>query len=252
MLAEPPPSQADIHFRLWDIPVRIHPFFWLITLILFGWRDESPPLEVLLWVLAVVISILIHELGHALTQRHFGGQPRIVLHSLGGLAICQDCDRTTRAQILISLAGPAAGFACAAAVWLGLLLTGHQPGLVAASAGPVAPPWMVILGVKVHWLGFPNTAINLLVANLLRINILWGLMNLLPIYPLDGGQVARELCLLGNPRQGMLLSLRISVFAAAAMVLWGITEKSLFLAVMFGYLAYASWKTLENYRASLW
>ena len=42
---------------------------------------------------------------------------------------------------------------------------------------------------------------NSIIGDLLQVNILWGLMNLLPIYPLDGGQIARELFTLSNPRQ---------------------------------------------------
>ncbi|NOZ40262.1 MAG: hypothetical protein GXP24_08560 [Planctomycetes bacterium] len=85
MLAEPPPTQADVHFRVLGIPVRVHPFFWIITLIIGMRGDSAPPAEVLSWIVAVFVSILIHELGHALVQRRFGGQPRIVLHGMGGL-----------------------------------------------------------------------------------------------------------------------------------------------------------------------
>ena len=82
-------------------------------------------LEFLIWVAVVFVSILVHELGHAFTQRHFGGHPWITLHALGGLASCDDCDRRPSSQILISLAGPAAGFLLAAVIVMILAATGH-------------------------------------------------------------------------------------------------------------------------------
>ena len=91
-----------------------------------------------------------------------------------------------------------------------------------------------------------------MIGDLIWINGLWGLVNLLPIYPLDGGRVSRELCLLSQPQQGMILSLQISMFAAGAMVLVGLSWKSLFVALFFAYLAYSSYRTLQAYRASLW
>ncbi|MCG8448752.1 MAG: site-2 protease family protein [Pirellulales bacterium] len=252
ILAEPPPSQADIHFRIFDIPVRIHPLFWVIALII-ALRDEAPPATVLIWVVAVFVSILVHELGHALLQRRYGGNPRIVLHGLGGLAICGDCERSTRAQIWISLAGPGAGFLLALLTALTIRAAGHRLGLFTGETMiPFEPEGLKIMGVWLLWEGFSSPHVNNLLRDLFFINILWGAINLLPIYPLDGGQVARELCVLGNPRSGMILSLRISMIAAIGMAVVGISWQSLFVMLMFGYLAYASYKTLEAYRASLW
>ncbi|MCH2115846.1 MAG: site-2 protease family protein [Pirellulales bacterium] len=258
ILAEPPPSEADIHFRLFGFPVRIHPFFWVISLIL-ALRGGAPPVQVLCWVVAVFVSILVHELGHGLMQRRYGGQPRIVLHGMGGLAICGDCERSPRSQIIISLAGPAAGFALAAAFFLGVALLGHQPrcavgdrvfGADLVAGTPI--DGIRILGMQFVWDAFRSPHMNLLLKHFLWINVLWGVINLLPIYPLDGGQVARELCLLGSPREGIILSLRLSAGAAIAMALVGIFWQSLLVALMFGYFAYSSYKTLEAYRASHW
>jgi hypothetical protein len=139
MLAEPPPSQGDVHFRILGFPVRIHPLFWVIAVIPALRGESTPPSELFSWIIAVLISILIHELGHALMQRRFGGHPRVVLHGLGGLAICGDCDRSTRSQILISLAGPVAGFVFATLVALGVSAAGHQFGLFSEQALP--PPF---------------------------------------------------------------------------------------------------------------
>ena len=257
ILAEPSPTQGDLHFRVWGTPVRIHPFFWVTTLILgISGGGSTPPAEVIGWICAVFVSILIHELGHAVAQRHYGGHPRIILYAMGGLAACNDCDRSTRSQILISLAGPCAGFAFAALVLVAIRAVGHQAGISIADESQLKAQGLVplsVLGITLYWEPLASYAANYMVWQFLWINVLWGAVNLLPIYPLDGGQISRELCLLGQPQRGMVLSLQISVFAAAAMAFVGLTRwGSFFVALFFGYMAYSSYRTLQAYRASLW
>jgi stage IV sporulation protein FB len=125
LLYEPPPTQADVHFRLFGFPVRVSPWFWVMALLLGVSGGPADPVETLLWVGVVFFSILVHELGHAFAQQSYGGHPRITLHGFGGLAICEDCDRSPRSQILISLAGPLAGFCLAGLVILILALSRH-------------------------------------------------------------------------------------------------------------------------------
>lgn len=84
ILAEPSPSQGDLHFSLLGFPVRINPWFWLVSAFLASSRD---PVRVGLWILAVLLCILLHELGHAIVMRAYGYRPSIVLYSFGGLAI---------------------------------------------------------------------------------------------------------------------------------------------------------------------
>lgn len=254
-LVEPPRSGGDLHFRIAGIPIRIHPYFWLVTVIL-GIR--LPPQQLLLWVAAVVFSIVIHELGHAFVQRYFGGRPRVVLYGMGGLAICDDCDRSTRSQILISLAGPAAGFLFAICLVLLVRLTGHGVGFIVGdtrfTSGDVANPSRVpVLGTILFWQELANSVLDDAVFNLLLINILWGIINLLPIYPLDGGRISREVCQMASPRGGIIVSLQISIVAAAMMAIVGLVVwQSLLSTFMFGYLAFSSYQTLQAYRHNLW
>ncbi|QEG37036.1 site-2 protease family protein [Bythopirellula goksoeyrii] len=256
-LAEPPASQGDLHFRVGGIPVRIHPFFWLVTLFM-GMQGDPAPAAVLSWIVAVVVSILVHELGHAVLQRYYGGRPRIVLYGLGGLAICEDCDRSTRSQILISLAGPGAGFLFALVIAMLVRLAGHGVGMLVGNGAKISsgsivdPAGLSVLGLTLFWERFTSPQVNEMLLNLLWINLLWGAVNLLPIYPLDGGRIAREVCQSGSPRQGIILSLRISMAAAIMMILVGFSWQSWFTAIFFGYLAYSNYQTLTAYRESLW
>jgi stage IV sporulation protein FB len=238
---EPPPSQGDLHFRVFGFPVRVSPWFWGVTLMmaLSGGEKGSDPKDVLIWVAVVFVSILIHELGHAVLQRRFGGRPRIVLYGFGGLAVCDDCDRSPRTQILISLAGPCAGFLFAAAILVMIRLAGHEvrfgalPGLV----GKLIPLWEP----------FESPLANGMIFYLLYVNIFWGLVNLLPIYPLDGGRVSRELFTLNHPRRGIVQSLWLSAVVAGAFAIFGLMRGSIFTAIMFGYLAYANYQNIQAY-----
>lgn len=236
LLAEPPPTQADLHFRLFGIPVRVHPFFWVVALLLgITGREQADPFVTLLWVAVVFVSILVHEFGHAFTQRHYGGHPWITLHGIGGLASCDDCDRSTSSQIIISLAGPAAGFLFAAVIVGVLIATGHFVGFRLSLIPVVWRPY--------------ESMVDIVVLQFLWINILWGVINLLPIYPLDGGRVAREVLTLGHPRQGIIQSLWLSIVTSGAVAVWGLVQfQSIFMAFLFGYLAYSNYQTLQAYQ----
>jgi stage IV sporulation protein FB len=259
MIGEPPPTQADLHFRAFGVPVRVHPWFWIISLLLgMGGSGPADPLETVLWVAVVFVSILVHEFGHAFLQTRFGGHPRITLYSFGGLAACDDCDRSPRSQILISLAGPVAGFLFAVAIVIVVRASGHLiaflplmhgqdfSGLAARGFHSAVEQPLILFSF--YFEPFGSQPLNHLIGDLLQINILWGVINLFPIYPLDGGRIARELFTLGNPRQGIIQSLQLSIGAAAILAVWGLSRGSIYTALMFGYLAYGSYQTLRAYQ----
>jgi stage IV sporulation protein FB len=258
LLGEPAPTQGDIHFRLFGIPVRVHPFFWLVAVFLGAGgmsRGEVDPVNALVWVVVMFVSILVHEFGHATMQRSYGGHPWITLYGLGGLASCNDCDRSTSRQIIISLAGPIAGFLLAIVMILVMRFTGHgigfslsrdgidleTLGLPRVLQGRLGPLW-------VYFQPFQSDLLNVIIWDSLQVNILWGLVNLLPIYPLDGGRVSRELFTLRHPRVGIIQSLQLSVGVAALVAIYGILQQSMFMCLMFGYLAYSSFQVLQAYR----
>jgi len=253
ILAEPPPSQGDVHFRLFGFPVRVNPFFWVIAVLLVI-RGDPDLAAVATWVVALFVSILVHELGHAFLQRRYGGEPRIVLYGMGGLAVSSGEDRSSRSQILISLAGPTAGFALAMLLLFGVKMLGQRAGFTFDAQSPALGGTIPLSlpGITFFWEPFASSRIDALLWYLLQINIIWGLVNLLPIYPLDGGRISRELCQMRDPSGGIVLSLWISVVAAGGMALFGLSRRDFFLVFMFGYLAYSSFQTLQAYRGSRW
>jgi Zn-dependent protease len=236
LFAEPGQTQADLHFSVLGIPVRVHPMFWLVTAILGSAGSNTSAQRLLSWVAAVFLSILIHELGHALAFRRFGFEPWITLYGMGGLASSNARRLDPRTDIAISLAGPAAGFVLAAVI-VGLMGLGGHP--VRFLFG-----WPEI----VHWRfdSIFNLRLVTLVHDLLFVNIWWGLVNLLPIYPLDGGRVARSVFELSDSRDALRKSLWLSVITAGAVAAYGLSQRDYYLLLFFGYLAYQSYMLLEG------
>ncbi len=251
-LRDPPRSQYDWNFKIAGIPVRVHPFFWLMALLMGSRAGDMMP--IMIWIGVVFVSILVHELGHAFAMRYYGCAPRVVLYSFGGMAIPeQDFGRMassytargnrTKAQIIISGAGPAAGFALAGVVIALLYLLGRSFPFFGATLGRGPMP--------------SELPLLYLINDLLFVNIFWGLINLLPIYPLDGGHISRELFLALHPRDAIRQSLILSIAAAAGVALYGYTQLgSVFMALFFGYLAYTSYQQLQSftggYRSGRW
>ncbi|MBI5544732.1 MAG: M50 family metallopeptidase, partial [Deltaproteobacteria bacterium] len=94
----------EIRFRLGPIPVAIEPGFWLMSLA-FGLSARLGFEAILLWVGVVLVSVLVHELGHALVALVFGVRSHISLHTFGGLTF--PARRMSRPrEIAMSLAGP--------------------------------------------------------------------------------------------------------------------------------------------------
>jgi stage IV sporulation protein FB len=191
----------------------------------------------LIWIGVVFVSILVHELGHALAARSYGWQPWITLHGFGGLASYRPTYRSPVAQILISFAGPFAGFFFAGLILLVLRATGHA--LYAGWPHSILP---------VEFDRFESPGLNRLVFYLLYVNVFWGLVNLLPIWPLDGGRISQEVLSLVNPREGLQMALWLSIFVAAGAGLLAWTRlEDVYLTLFCGYLAYNSYVALQAY-----
>jgi Zn-dependent protease len=243
-----PEGQYDVKFTLLGIPVRVHPLFWLVTAMLGLNREDAAGM--LTWVVAVFFAILFHEFGHAAVVRAYGLQPWITLYGMGGLT-SYDPDRSYRSkaadplgQILISLAGPAAGFLLAAVLAGGILLAGR--------AGYHARLFLVSpFGLRPYVVGLASLRVSDFLNDLFYICTVWGLVNLLPIYPLDGGQVAREIFLKLYGRQGIRLSLILSMLVAGMLAVYAGVKwpdrNGLFVAILFGSFAYWNYATLKAY-----
>lgn len=243
ILAEPRQTRWDLTFSVGSIPVRIHPLFWLVTIILgaVGVGEDATVqdmvLYVVLWVSAVFVSILAHELGHAFIAKAYGWPPRVTLYGMGGLAAYNPTRHTIGSRIAIAFAGPGAGFVLGGLVLAGILLSGHSATLPAL---PIeigdGPPIGGRLGA--------------FIAYMLFVNIFWGLINLAPIQPLDGGNIAAAAIEKFRPRDALRLSLQLSIGAAAVLAVAGqLVFHNTFILVMFAMLGYSSWQMLQQLKA---
>lgn len=254
-LSEPPESAYDLRFNLFGFPIRITWSFWLLALI-FGYNlvqsiddaffQTSPgPLPLLvLWSLAVLLSILVHELGHAFAFRLFGLHASVVLYHFGGLATPLSSRRPGGAMsplsglqnIWIAAAGPAAQLLLAAVVIVGVRLAGYEvvglPGYVAWIPGASGGEQISDVGLfsAVFFIVYPS--------------IHWAILNLAPVWPLDGGRIARELVLMfgGTTYHATLLSF----CAGVGLALFALTSGQTFLAILFASLAASSYQLLSS------
>jgi Zn-dependent protease len=191
---EPNQSQFDLRFRLFGIGVRISPWFWIISAAM-GWgggpgRGDQFLQRLIIWIACVFVSILVHELGHVLVGRLFGSDGHIVLYGMGGLAIGSSALDRRWQRVAVYAAGPGAGFLLLALVWGGVVLA----GVSVADIPPLA---------------------RVAYRDLIWINLVWGLVNLLPVYPLDGGQISRDVCTGLWHDRGVRVSLGLSTLVAA-------------------------------------
>jgi len=194
MLGNYQPSEFDLRFHLFGIPVRVTPMFWLGSVVL-GWSAmELGPPFLLMWVVVCFVSILVHEMGHALVARWLGCHViEAALYLMGGVAVyLPDRNHTQGKSILIALAGPGAGFI----LW-GLMEFVFQMPILKFAFKHLDPSVfpLVDFGI-VQWL---------------YINLWWGLVNLLPVLPLDGGRVLQGVCNSISPFRGDEYARRISI-----------------------------------------
>lgn len=209
----PIPSGRMIEFSLFRIPVRIHFMFWLV-LALFGGalhaRTSEDILHVGLFILAGFISILVHELGHALAAKAFGTFPAITLEAFGGYAAFSPVGINRPKSFLITLAGPAIQIALGLAVYFSYPL--------AADAPPAGRHFLFSL----CW-----------------VSIFWALLNLLPILPLDGGRLLDSVLGPRRIRITLVVSIIAAILAAIGMALYTQFSNILFPLFMISFAVQA-------------
>lgn len=191
--------------KLFGIPIRVHPTFFVMAAIL-GTRPDADLPAALIWIAVVFASVLLHELGHAAAARLLGYRPRIELHAMGGTTLWGGAPVTPGRRFLVSLAGPAAGLAVGAMTWA---------------------IWPA--GLK----GDAPTAVQAI----LWVNIAWGLLNLLPILPLDGGNVMASIFDGLTGGRGELPARIVSFLLAVGGLIAALVLGSIWAALLAGFFA---------------
>ncbi|MEM1227592.1 MAG: site-2 protease family protein [Planctomycetota bacterium] len=269
LLQEPAESPYDLRFELFGFPIRIAWTFWLGAVV-FGWDfvvlfdeiggNQSPGRLALLvlWAFALLTSILIHELGHAFAFRQYGTESSIVLYHFGGLAIPSSSRNvwdtsggfassfspprlSHSADLWIALAGPLAQMVSAVALIACVKFAGYSVFAFELMPGPLRKFPGVLEGAPIDSFG-----LLALVTFYVFPSILWALLNLVPVFPLDGGRVMRSLVMLSGGRSDTWLW--ISLFSAGACAFYGMTNGQLFMGILFLSLAMGNYQMLQGPR----
>lgn len=209
-----------IRFSIFGIPVQIQPFFWLTLVIIGGAMDANSPsaiLDTALFVIAGFISILVHELGHALTARKFGTYSEITLQAFGGYAAFSGVRLTRPQSFLVTAAGPGIQILLGVALFFSFRFL------------PDLPPNADEFLIQLMW-----------------ISIVWAVLNLLPILPLDGGQMLNAV--LGPARIKITLWVTIITAVVAAYLVF--TETNSFLFPIF--LGMFAWQAIQALKENQW
>ena len=210
-------SPGPVRWVIGGVYTETQPTFFILLGVFFLMEVGRVPFwQALAFPMVVWGSVLLHEFGHASAARHFGQEVLgISLHGFGGATYHRGA-LTPLGRVCVSLAGPMAGF------------------LVSA------PLWFIPLGES-------GAVVNVLVGQILWVNVGWGLINLFPALPLDGGQVVQGLLsFIMSPTRAQRMAGYLGACAGALVVLAAMwLGASSFLMLMGGYCAYISYQSAQ-------
>jgi len=169
-------------FRRGEFAVTVDPSL-IVILGLLGYYPGVTLTELLAWIGVAAGCILAHELGHALAFAAYGATPRVLLYGMGGLTSASGSFSAAKG-VIISLAGPIAGFGVGGVFWL-------------------VGPGQTDLSQTIYYYGLWAT-------------FGFGLLNLLPVLPLDGGQALVSALKMGRVQEAEKIARYVSVLVAGA------------------------------------
>ena len=176
----------------------------------------------LLWAPVLFISVLFHELAHAGAIALFGyGGSQIVLGGMGGVTLSQRRGKAWH-DMVISLAGPLASFAL---MWLTAAFTVRFPQVL---RDPMLEAFLPLLVVANEW---------------------WGIFNLIPTSPLDGGHVVRHFFrIFTRERTAFVISVWVGIVAGVAVALYGLRLRSFFLPFLMAWYVFMNYQQWQYFR----
>ena len=204
-------NNQGLSFNLFGIPTEIKGGFLFLGLFLYTWvNDVGAAVELTIWA---GIALLLHELGHAWALKRYHLPPRIELHMLGGMAYSREGNRddlTNGQNIIIVLAGPAMSILMGV-VLLGIIaVTGALPSFALTEEQAQVYPLFFSLG--------------------------WGILNLIPIYPLDGGQFLRYLLAYNRNWNAELIAIIVGLVLGGLVILYTLSTGQYWNSMIVGLL----------------
>ncbi len=226
-----------LRFRVGSIPVEVRPTHLLIgALIAWSWVPAVRAGELHLALLGllggifvVFVSILVHELGHATVARLYGYQPEIVIEWFGGHTQPNAPGPIPWLKdVLLTFAGPLFGFGLGVVSAVAFFVLGADLQ-ASLEQSPSAPLLHQILFV------------------FMAANVLWAVLNLMPVLPLDGGRISHAVLTRIFGRHGVLFSQGIALLICVGLVTWGARTGSMILAIFFALWGWQAVKLLVAY-----
>lgn len=205
------------------IPIHIHPLFWGLIL-LIGWLSSESLQGTAIWALVIFVSVLVHEYGHAFAALACGQKAEINLIGLGGMTSREGPPISLLQEFIIVLCGPLAGFA--------LYFLAAQGEVIFAKT--------------------PYHSVHYAFAAAARVNLFWTILNLLPIMPLDGGNLLRIVLEKLFGLRGVKIALLLSVILGAIFGLLCFFIQAIFAGSIFFLLAFESfqtWSQIKNLKS---
>lgn len=227
----PQKLKGSIHlFRVAGIDLYLHWTWFAVAL--FEIQARSGRYTSIVWnvfeYLALFLIVLMHEFGHALACRQVGGtSDRIMLWPLGGVAYVNPPQRPG-ATLWSIVAGP----------------------LVNVALAPVL--WFAYATAKSHGWAQTMPDVYRFIVAVLIIDIALLVFNLLPIYPLDGGQILRSLLwFVFGPGRSLMLATLLGFVGVVAMLALAVWVHSFWYAVMAIFMLMSCWSGLQQARSLL-
>lgn len=210
-----------MRFNLFNIPVYIHPSFWIFV-IFFTSIYQSPSVYSLILGGVLILSLLVHEFGHALTARFYGAQPNIVLQAFGGRAEYKDRAMTSKQAFYVTLNGPLLESLLIPLSYL-ILKSGIFSGYC-----------------YIQYFFYAT----------MRINIIWCLLNLIPIAPLDGAHLLNYFLEKKFRSRGTQATLFVGLICVASIAPYLLFKGFFFFGIMLIIFGYQNFNALKRLRAS--
>lgn len=204
------------------IPIRIFPLFFLLVIGISSINSiymvgTFSLLWTIIWSLVIMVSVTIHEFGHALTAVAFGQKARIDLVGFGGITQRQGGRLKLWQDFIVVLNGPLAGLSISGIAYILLNIIGNKPASLLTSV------------ISIFYYA----------------NIFWTIINLLPVQPLDGGHLLRifleGIFGLKGVKISLFISFIIAVLISLLFLLLGYYLAGAFF-LMFTFESYRSWK----------
>lgn len=209
-----------LRFPLFGVPVSVHWSFLIVALLGMG---VYTGVEIGAWTAAVFVAVLLHESGHAFSARAFGASPvAITLFALGGVT-------TWSAPKTL---GPGKRFIVSAA--------GSAVGI---TAGII----VIVLARRGLFEGLPDLVFVFL-ESFVWAGLVWGILNWIPILPLDGGHMLQHALEIFTPKRAAGIARVVSVIAGVIVIGIALYYRQMFLAIFVGMITFMGMRSGREQR----